>query len=52
MRRNEHKDETKRDCLSSWQEREAEERECDEKSWNCFELNQWIHGSTFFSPLG
>jgi hypothetical protein len=22
---------------------EAEERECDEKWWSCFEFNQWIH---------
>src|SRR4029077_1534898 len=36
--------------LRSWQEREAEKRQCDEKLWSCFELNQWIHGSAFLFP--
>ena len=29
--------------LRSWQKPEAEERECDEKWWSCFELNRVIH---------
>src|SRR4030095_11414779 len=29
--------------LRTWRKREAEERDCDEKRWSCFELNQWIH---------
>ena len=37
-------------CLCSWQKPEAEKRQCDEKWWSCFELNQWIHGSSFLFP--
>jgi hypothetical protein len=33
--------------LRPWQECEAEERECDEKWWSCFEL---IHGFSLFFP--
>ena len=31
------------DRLRFRQKPEAEKRECDEKWWSCFELNQWIH---------
>jgi hypothetical protein len=36
--------------LRSWQKPNPEERECDEKWWSCFELNQWIHRSSFLFP--
>src|SRR5262249_47994397 len=35
-------------CFELRQKRKAEE--CDEKWWNCFELNQWIHGPSFLFP--
>jgi hypothetical protein len=31
------------DRLRCRRKREAEERDCDEKRWSCFELNQWVH---------
>jgi len=36
--------------LCSWQKPEAQKRQCDEKWWSCFELNQSIHGLSFPFP--
>jgi hypothetical protein len=38
------------DRLHCRRKREAEERQCDENWWSCFELNQWIHGLSFLFP--
>ena len=38
------------DRLRSGRKPEAEKRQCDEKWRSCFELNQWIHGSSFLFP--
>jgi hypothetical protein len=35
------------DRSRSWRKCEAGKQKRDEKWWSCFELNQWIHGSSF-----